>query len=949
MSTTTQATTSSLLTTPGGPRALRNAAMVRPTRLVNEGEQLTLLCLSAGSPLPSFTWTRENSAALPNAAVVDPGTGTLVIGSVLPEDDGMYTCTADNGVDVVTSNVSFSVCPDISGCSDSSKWCPNWARDGQCESNPGWMLPNCPLSCGVCHPDLPHECLTTKRGRSWDTWECSNVTNVPDEVRAELNLDTFYQKYLHAYGIPILSSSLLPDDALRRCCYDVLFMLADRRDLRDSYFNVYGRAAIMAESEVTLDIPEHSNMDPSFNTRARGLGGTVTFPVSTGAEENVLCYQHDRLRVEDIFMHEFAHGVHNMAARIVIPDFNARLEAAYQDALANGRFANTYAADTVFEYWAEGVQSYFDVNHERDPPDGIHNHVNTREELMVYDPVLYNLVHEIFPCENKVVDRCENDYDESEIRVDCENGLARTKIDGSSIFQTNRDNCASVICENGGTCINDISTYTCNCASGYEGDHCETDIDDCYSVVCENGGTCIDGVNSYTCNCIPGYEGDHCETMISITTRTTPLGPTTTLSGPIGLRIAAMVRPTRLVNEGEQMTILCLSGGSPFPPRFTWTRGNSAALPASAVVDPVTGTLVIGGVRPEDDGMYTCTADNGVDMVTSDASFDVCPDVSDCSDSSRWCPNWARDGQCESNPGWMLPNCPLSCGVCHPDLPAECLTTKRGRAWETWECNNVTDVPDDVRTELSLDTFYQKYLHAYGIPILGSSILPDDALRRCCYDVLFMLADRRDLRDSYFNVYGRAAIMAESEVTLDVPEHSNMDPIFNTRARGLGGTTSFPVSTGAEENVLCYQHDSLRVEDIFMHEFAHGVHNMAAKIVIPDFNARLEAAYQDAMANGRFANTYAADTVFEYWAEGVQSYFDVNHERDPPDGIHNHVNTREELMAYDPVLYNLVHEVFPCENRVVKRCVKDYDASEIKVDCENGLARTSIDGSTIFN
>eukprot|EP00058_Branchiostoma_floridae_P010627 XP_002596115.1 hypothetical protein BRAFLDRAFT_66156 [Branchiostoma floridae] len=329
-----------------------------------------------------------------------------------------------------------------------------------------------------------------------------------------------------------------------------------------------------------------------------------------------------------------------------------------------------------------------------------------------------------------------------------------------------------------------------------------------------------------------------------------------------------MLRPTRLVDEGEQVTLLCLSDGSPSP-RFTWTRGNGAALPPAAVVDPATGTLVIGRVRPEDDGEYTCTAEDGVDVVSSSVSFDVCPDVSDCSDSSGSCPRWARDRECENNPGWMLPNCPLSCGVCHPDLPADCLTTKRGRAWDTWECTNVASVPEEVRTKLKLDTFYQKYLHAYGIPILGSSILPDDALRRCCYDVLFMLADRRDLRDSYFNVYGRAAIMAESEVTLDIPEHSHMDESFNTRARGLGGTVSYPVSTGAEENVLCYQSDSLRVEDIFMHEFAHGVHNMAAKIVIPDFDDRLGAAYQDAWANGRFANTYADDTVFEYWAEGV--------------------------------------------------------------------------------
>ena len=30
--------------------------------------------------------------------------------------------------------------------------------------------------------------------------------------------------------------------------------------------------------------------------------------------------------------------------------------------------------------------------------------------------------------------------------------------------------------------------------------------------MCENGGTCVDGVNEYTCNCAPDFTGEHCET-----------------------------------------------------------------------------------------------------------------------------------------------------------------------------------------------------------------------------------------------------------------------------------------------------------------------------------------------------------------------------------------------------------------------------------------------------
>ena len=39
-----------------------------------------------------------------------------------------------------------------------------------------------------------------------------------------------------------------------------------------------------------------------------------------------------------------------------------------------------------------------------------------------------------------------------------------------------------------------------------------SDIDECTSNPCLHGGTCIDQVNKYLCNCPAGTEGDRCET-----------------------------------------------------------------------------------------------------------------------------------------------------------------------------------------------------------------------------------------------------------------------------------------------------------------------------------------------------------------------------------------------------------------------------------------------------
>lgn len=46
-------------------------------------------------------------------------------------------------------------------------------------------------------------------------------------------------------------------------------------------------------------------------------------------------------------------------------------------------------------------------------------------------------------------------------------------------------------------------------------DDCSTskisDVDDCASVTCRNGGTCVDLVADYRCDCPVGYHGKNCE------------------------------------------------------------------------------------------------------------------------------------------------------------------------------------------------------------------------------------------------------------------------------------------------------------------------------------------------------------------------------------------------------------------------------------------------------
>lgn len=73
----------------------------------------------------------------------------------------------------------------------------------------------------------------------------------------------------------------------------------------------------------------------------------------------------------------------------------------------------------------------------------------------------------------------------------------------------------------------------------------------------------------------------------------------------------------------------------------------------------------------------------------------------------------------------------------------------------------------------------------------------------------------------------------------------------------------------------------------------------------PDFNDRLEALWLNAKEKGLWEDTYALSNKEEYFAEAVQSFFNCNRYAEPANGIHNHVNRRAKLKAYDPDIYKL--------------------------------------------
>jgi hypothetical protein len=240
----------------------------------------------------------------------------------------------------------------------------------------------------------------------------------------------------------------------------------------------------------------------------------------------------------------------------------------------------------------------------------------------------------------------------------------------------------------------------------------------------------------------------------------------------------------------------------------------------------------------------------------------------------------------------------------------------------------------ELRFKLKGDGFYKKYVDAGGIPIISSAKATDRSLLEARYLILSVLKGRQDILDSMKSKNLRVGVMAYTEFTTDMPETRQMSPWWNRRARGLGGNPT----TCAEENLLNFKGDPYRGENILIHEFAHAIHHSGMSVLDKTFNARLIALFKKTKKSGMVAG-YCMTSHREFWAEGVQSWFDCNLPNirlTLKDGKKKAIKTREELVEHMPELAGLLKEAFrdnewrysKIEKRMHLPHLKDFNASE---------------------
>ena len=223
----------------------------------------------------------------------------------------------------------------------------------------------------------------------------------------ESPLDSWYQKYVSANGLPIVSSAAVSDTALLQARFIVNHMLSHIPEAREEMIRCHFRIGVVGYKENITDLPECKMMkvwwpDTDWDQRGRGYGATLQLPVMSIGEENLVKIPNFRERYwsESIMVHEFAHNV-DFAMRRINTAFRDSLLAAFNNAKSNGLWHGTYSMTNSEEYFAEGAQAWFNTCRMVVPrSNGGTFTLRTREQLSDYDPQLYRLCASIFPEEH---------------------------------------------------------------------------------------------------------------------------------------------------------------------------------------------------------------------------------------------------------------------------------------------------------------------------------------------------------------------------------------------------------------------------------------------------------------------------------------------------------------------------------------------------------------------
>lgn len=238
--------------------------------------------------------------------------------------------------------------------------------------------------------------------------------------------------------------------------------------------------------------------------------------------------------------------------------------------------------------------------------------------------------------------------------------------------------------------------------------------------------------------------------------------------------------------------------------------------------------------------------------------------------------------------------------------------------------------------KFKFDAYYTKFTYAREFPVLGSKHASDEALLKANDTVRKMFAYRHDILKAMLADGARLVVLGRKEKLSDLPEFRGEKGVELVRYAEY--TPERKVMVVPEENVLAFPGEPFAGRDMVVAVFARGLYlvtglrpadpefekrrdkqqyELRVKRMDVEFDNRLKKLFDAAAEKKLWRGTTAIQSRGEYWAAGVEAYFDAAGTGTvAPNGASRPITTRELLKDYDPELFALVDETMAFHEKV---------------------------------
>mgnify|MGYP000535010783 CR=1 FL=1 len=219
-----------------------------------------------------------------------------------------------------------------------------------------------------------------------------------------------------------------------------------------------------------------------------------------------------------------------------------------------------------------------------------------------------------------------------------------------------------------------------------------------------------------------------------------------------------------------------------------------------------------------------------------------------------------------------------------------------------------------------------KYVWCRGFSIFGTADVSDEAMLCVDQTIRNLFRYRHDILKTLIDADVAVAVYADDELPSDVPVHKTLPVASFLRhdepETAVGLSTSLRLGVAQSEimnadggnpligrmALAAYLYAGLRpIDPTFDQRRQKQQYEIGLERMDIRFDRRVQALYKAALQKGLWASTPATDNRFDYFAQGVQAFFDANRVADAEG---REVNAREQLLQYDPELATLVGDLF---------------------------------------